>query len=158
MFFKNRSKRPSRTTGTRPEVLFFKKGTSRCAFLFFGLLFSKNRSKRPSQTTGTPLGALILTKLVEWYRFGSPRCVFCCCFFRGVFQKIGQNGRPGRWEPPRGTSFDDIDRMESKINFIFGAVFVLSCLWCQNFGAYFSKNTSEHCDITSKTRQQLLQK
>ena len=31
--------------------------------------------------------------------------------------------------------------------------FVLSCLWYHIFGAYFSKNTSEQCDITSKTRQ-----
>ena len=27
------------------------------------------------------------------------------------FQKIGQNGRPGRQEPPRSTSFDETSRM-----------------------------------------------
>ena len=34
------------------------------------------------------------------------------CNFRGVFfSKIGQNGRPGRREPPRSISFDETSRM-----------------------------------------------
>ena len=49
------------------------------------------------------------------------------------FQKIGQNGRPRGREPPRSTSFHETSRMESKINFIFGArkiIFLRVFLYC----------------------------
>ena len=38
-------------------------------------------------------------------------CIFWICWF--VFSKIGQNGRPGRREPPPRISFDETSRMVS---------------------------------------------
>ena len=38
-------------------------------------------------------------------------CFFC--FFGLIFEKIGQNGRPGRQEAPRRISFDETSRMVS---------------------------------------------
>ena len=53
----------------------------------------------------------------------------------GVFQKIGQNGRPGRREPPRSISFDETSRMVSvwcrrrKVSFCVFYIVVLPDPW-----------------------------
>ena len=55
------------------------------------------------------------------------------CNFWGVFQKIGQNGRPGGREPSRSTSFDETSRLES----VWGRK--RKIIFCNFVGVFFQK-------------------
>ena len=57
----------------------------------------------PKSTQRTPL-----TIAYPW-----GRRVYSLVFWGVFFQKIGQNGRPGRWEASQSTSFDETSQMVS---------------------------------------------
>ena len=104
-----------------------------------GVTCKKNAFFQKSVKTAVPdagntPGASVLTKLIGWHRVevGHEKCDFCDLqksrhlqksrvterHNRGTKRKLKshprpQNGRPGRWEPPRSSSFRETKRMVS---------------------------------------------
>ena len=123
----------------------------RVYYLFFlGCFFFKKSVKTAVPEDGRPPGALVSTKLVEWYRLEVEQIFFCCpflCFFlffglpsgfgslpsvseaararrSGRGTVFSQNGGPGRREAPQSIKFDETSRMKSVwARWIFGTFF-----------------------------------